>query len=305
MLHRASPTRWTRSNYAIAAFVALALLVLRLRRSGEDTPAHAQRFRPPHINSQAAPDQDDLAAMSAAPALIKGTLRYAVYRQALEARGVFEGAVRITVFHADGPPSTRTPSPERQLSVQDVLQLWGDESDSEFTDLFSRALAEVPFTDFYWETPPITGTAGAAPPARTPFECALVDAQGLLTRRRISHDAFDEHLSASGVTGSDEAITFPNVSGDAVLVVPAPAQADVQPVANKVYGSLATFLRGAPPAQQRALWRRVAQAVPARLAERPAEPLWLSTAGGGVPWLHVRLDSRPKYYRWAPYKEEP
>ncbi|MGI9175867.1 MAG: DUF6940 family protein [Rhodothermales bacterium] len=24
--------------------------------------------------------------------------------------------------------------------------------------------------------------------------------------------------------------------------------------------------------------------------------MWLSTAGGGVSWLHVRLDSRPKYY---------
>ncbi len=31
-------------------------------------------------------------------------------------------------------------------------------------------------------------------------------------------------------------------------------------------------------------------------------PLWLSTAGGGVAWLHVRLDSRPKYYGYSPYK---
>ena len=31
-------------------------------------------------------------------------------------------------------------------------------------------------------------------------------------------------------------------------------------------------------------------------------PVWLSTAGGGVAWLHVRLDDRPKYYSYAPYK---
>lgn len=30
-------------------------------------------------------------------------------------------------------------------------------------------------------------------------------------------------------------------------------------------------------------------------------PIWLNTAGAGVPWLHIRLDSRPKYYRYQPY----
>lgn len=32
-------------------------------------------------------------------------------------------------------------------------------------------------------------------------------------------------------------------------------------------------------------------------------PLWVSTSGLGVSWLHVRLDSRPKYYTYAPYKQ--
>ena len=31
-------------------------------------------------------------------------------------------------------------------------------------------------------------------------------------------------------------------------------------------------------------------------------PLWLSVAGGGVPWLHVRIDDRPKYYRYDSYR---
>jgi len=35
-----------------------------------------------------------------------------------------------------------------------------------------------------------------------------------------------------------------------------------------------------------------------RLGERR---LWISTAGGGVAWLHVRLDSSPKYYGFRPY----
>jgi len=36
-----------------------------------------------------------------------------------------------------------------------------------------------------------------------------------------------------------------------------------------------------------------------RLSSRP---VWLSTAGGGVSWLHVRLDDRPKYYHHAAYR---
>ena len=33
------------------------------------------------------------------------------------------------------------------------------------------------------------------------------------------------------------------------------------------------------------------------------KPLWLSTAGGGVAWLHLRIDSRPKYYSHRPYRD--
>jgi protoheme ferro-lyase len=46
------------------------------------------------------------------------------------------------------------------------------------------------------------------------------------------------------------------------------------------------------------IWRLVAEAVEARLG---SAPMWLSTAGLGVHWLHVRLDSRPKYDRHRVY----
>jgi hypothetical protein len=40
---------------------------------------------------------------------------------------------------------------------------------------------------------------------------------------------------------------------------------------------------------------------------RPLKPdgvcLWLSTAGMGVSWLHVRLDSSLKYYGYKPFKQ--
>ncbi len=33
--------------------------------------------------------------------------------------------------------------------------------------------------------------------------------------------------------------------------------------------------------------------------------LWVSTSGAGVYWLHLRLDSYPKYYTYSPYRGSP
>jgi hypothetical protein len=52
--------------------------------------------------------------------------------------------------------------------------------------------------------------------------------------------------------------------------------------------------------QVRALWRATAETLLDRISDTPT---WLSTAGLGVIWLHLRLDSRPKYYSHRPYAE--
>ena len=65
------------------------------------------------------------------------------------------------------------------------------------------------------------------------------------------------------------------------------------------YPHLAVFLRKADRQQQRSLWQKTAQEMLRHIGDRPT---WLSTAGGGVAWLHIRLDSRPKYYSFAPYR---
>lgn len=38
------------------------------------------------------------------------------------------------------------------------------------------------------------------------------------------------------------------------------------------------------------------------MLEKKDVPIWLSTSGLGVYWLHVRLDTRPKYYNHDEYK---
>ncbi len=158
------------------------------------------------------------------------------------------------------------------------------ETSNVFARWFSGTLAAYEAAAFYWELPPLTtATIGHD------TEYVLIDAPilaGFTPERAPFAEQFDR------VQG-EEVVVFRNLGGDALLVVPCPRG----PAEN--YPHLAAFLRGAGKEQVRALWRRTAQEMLRSIGERP---VWLSTAGGGVAWLHVRLDSRPKYYSHAPYR---
>jgi hypothetical protein len=67
------------------------------------------------------------------------------------------------------------------------------------------------------------------------------------------------------------------------------------------YAHIATFMREGDPAQIDALWRRTGRVLEGRL-KRERGPVWVSTSGLGVSWLHIRLDRRPKYFTWAPFR---
>jgi hypothetical protein len=168
------------------------------------------------------------------------------------------------------------------VRYRDVLRYWQD--DESFRSFFISLLATSEFAGYRWETPPVT-----AHTAERAFEFVLLDAPEVARSPDVR--AFAEQFKAAA---ADQAVvTFPNLGNDAVLVVPCPAG---PPAA---YVHLASFVRRAPPAQVHELWQRVGAAMESRLS---ASPTWLSTAGMGVAWLHVRLDARPKYYGYAPYR---
>jgi hypothetical protein len=167
----------------------------------------------------------------------------------------------------------------RPASFGEVIQAWQD--DGGFRSLFNSLLADVPYSAFRWETPPVTeGTLSQ------PFECVILDSPSLA--RQPDREAFAEHFENSERTIA----VFPNLGRDAVMVVPLPVGD------SSAYGHLAAFVRLAPDFQRDELWRSVGEAMAARVGARP---VWLSTAGAGVSWLHVRLDGRPKYYGYGPY----
>ena len=78
------------------------------------------------------------------------------------------------------------------------------------------------------------------------------------------------------------------------MVVPCPVAGP------SAYGHLAAFVRHAPEQQRHALWQAVGAAMTQRVGRKP---VWLSTAGAGVAWLHIRLDNRPKYYGHPAYRQ--
>jgi hypothetical protein len=168
------------------------------------------------------------------------------------------------------------------ISVQAALEACRD--DAVFRERLIGVLRDAPYAGYFWEHPPITRAALARP-----FELVLVDAPGF-ARVRPEPNAFAQHFARDD--DGDGVVVFENLGRDATLVVPCPI------AAVDAYTHLAAFVRSAPRDQVHALLRCAAGEA---LARASARPLWLSTAGMGVYWLHVRLDSRPKYYRHTPY----
>ncbi len=188
-------------------------------------------------------------------------------RREVESRGVHR-----YIPACDGEP----------IAWRDLLRLW--ELDEAFRSFFIGLLAEAPFRACRWETPPITAAT-----VDRDFEFVLIDAPEL--ERSPDTRTFADRFKGEGL---EEGIAvFDNLGGDATMLVPSPRGPD------SVYPHLAAFVRSAPEFQQHALFRRLGEVASQRLSDRP---LWINTAGTGVAWLHVRLDSRPKYYLYAPFK---
>ena len=149
---------------------------------------------------------------------------------------------------------------------------------------FINLLQQAPFAAYRWETPGIIKDR-----LSTAFEFVLVDAPEINVPANSA--AFRDHFSPSKQT-----VTFRNLGRDALLVVPCPDSRETQ------FGHLSQFMQTANTGQILDLWCTVAEKM---LQQVSSTPIWLSTAGGGVPWLHVRFDSKPKYYHHQPYKRGP
>jgi len=174
----------------------------------------------------------------------------------------------FTLFENDAPLSTKEVM--TQLS-----------SNSAFRKFYNEILKNSDYEAFFWENKPVT-----AHNLSDAYEFALVESDALKSIHS-SPNAFEEKFSDAQV------VVFPNLSGDATLIVPCPK------VDHSVYAHLAQFVRNADENQIDAFWKYAAQTLLQKVND---VPIWMSTAGLGVSWLHLRIDQRPKYYRHQPFK---
>lgn len=171
----------------------------------------------------------------------------------------------------------------QQLTYAEVIGLW--QKNTSFNSFFNSLLADSPFSTYFWETPFITLST-----INQKFEFVLVDNPRLQQANPNPHP-FKKHFDTN--SNNQQVITFTNLGKDAILVVPRPC------LENSVYTHIANFVRQAPSFQQITLWQIVGKVLQQNLNEKP---IWVSTSGLGVYWLHIRLDSYPKYYSFQPYK---
>jgi hypothetical protein len=167
----------------------------------------------------------------------------------------------------------------------EVIAAW--QLDAEFRDFFIRQLADTPYPAFFWEMPPIRrSTTGRF------YEFVTIRSDAL-ARMPVDAEAFASKFKDA----TSSVAIFRNLGGDALLVAPRPVSGTAS------YIHLASFLRTARKTQQHALLASLARAIDEELRRTTAR-IWVSTSGLGVGWLHIRLDSFPKYYQHRPYAED-
>ena len=167
-----------------------------------------------------------------------------------------------------------------KLSNADVIQLW--KHNDEFNSFYRHLLSASEYAGFFWELKPVQKNSLGAD-----FEFVLVNSS-ILPGIKAEQRSFAEHFKGGNV------VSFPNLGGDAKLIVPECRSEEQH------YAHLAAFVRNAPAEQVIDFWKMVGTEFGNAIGDSPK---WLSTAGLGVYWLHVRIDSLPKYYRHEPYRK--
>jgi len=131
------------------------------------------------------------------------------------------------------------------------------------------------------------------------WQTSVLDSKELNTYREKTtpknyvHAAEDRspfHAYLKKKSNSEEryALGFWNISKDAYLVIP-------KPRSGKNFQSLFHFSQNASNLQQRKFWKRVV--IEIRNMLKQYSQLYVNVQGSAVAYLHVRIDTKPKYYK--------
>lgn len=169
---------------------------------------------------------------------------------------------------------------DKVLTCQEVLNLLV--SSMEFRSFFNAILSDNKFDGYFFECRPFNKKS-----INGNFEFVLIRGD-VFKKLKPNRSAFSKYF-----VDYEKVVAFPNLGKNATMVVPTPI------AANDVYTHLANFVRQAPENQIDAFWKKVGEACFNDLSEKN---IWLSTHGLGIYWLHIRVDTVPKYYHFRAYR---
>lgn len=157
--------------------------------------------------------------------------------------------------------------------------------DYEFMCKFLRILREFESTTYFFECPSIKSSNVKD----KKFEFVLISAHLSL---KDDPQSYKQYF----IEKTQSVVHFYNPSKTCLLIVPYPLSKKHN------YSSLGPYIRQDMIEQYLKLFEETGHQL-LRLLKESVDPIWLSTHGAGVPWLHIRLDKIPKYYSFIPYKK--
>jgi hypothetical protein len=169
---------------------------------------------------------------------------------------------------------------ENILTIQDFLNKLKDSHS--FRNWYSSSLIDSRFEAFFWENRPFTSKTLAKP-----YECNVISST-YLANRSPDRETFSRYFDTD-----KSVVCFQNLGNDATLIAPVPEKPEDD------FTHIGLFLRKADQKQISEFWKVAANETLKRISDKP---VWLSTSGLGVYWLHARVDTVPKYYQTADYK---
>ena len=168
---------------------------------------------------------------------------------------------------------------QQKISFQQFLDLLIQSA--AFRKFYNQLLVDCAFQGYFWEHPPMTSET-----LEQIYEFVLVKNKGL-AQIKSNPKAFAAYFQEDQLV-----VDFDNLGKNARLITPCP-------IDQKDYAHLAKFTRQAPESQIDIFWQRVGERYLDIIKEGKR---WLSTSGLGVYWLHVRIDTVPKYYSHKAYR---
>lgn len=185
----------------------------------------------------------------------------------------------------------------RYLSYKNFIENLLQENEN-FLKVFFESLEDATWEldNYFWECIPVSRET-----IDKRFEFVVTKSISLERNEKRDQEflTFKDHLVKSE---DDHVTSFLNLGKDAILIVPIPKRINKRNFVQ--YKNISQFIMNSHkfPDQQISFWKEVAIRLNENLKDNI--PLWLSTDGLGVNYLHVRIDFSPKYYSWKEYRKE-